>query len=76
MVAADPPAFVSPDRASLAESYRPRRQQGFGTKTKQWEMDTVAMMTQATKADDGPLLLEFSKAGYARRKRPACSSRN
>jgi hypothetical protein len=35
---------------------------GFGTKTSQWEMDTVAMMTKKENTDDGSLLLEFRKA--------------
>ena len=35
---------------------------GFGTKTSQWEMDTVAMMTKKENPDDGSLLLDFRKA--------------
>jgi len=33
---------------------------GFGTKTMQWEMDTVAMLSRD--GDDGPLTFEFTKA--------------
>jgi hypothetical protein len=35
---------------------------GFGTKTKEWEMDTVAMLAKKDSSDDGSLLLEFRKA--------------
>ena len=41
MFAADPATFIAPDRAGLAQPHRPRRQQGFGTKTKEWEFDTA-----------------------------------
>jgi hypothetical protein len=34
---------------------------GFGTKTKEWEMDTVAMLSKQGDGD-GPLTLDFSKA--------------
>jgi hypothetical protein len=33
---------------------------GFGTKTKEWEMDTVAMLSRQD--EDGPLALQFTKA--------------
>jgi AAA domain len=35
---------------------------GFGTKTKEWEMDTVAMLAKKENTDDGSVLLEFRKA--------------
>jgi hypothetical protein len=44
---------------------------GFGTKTSQWEMDTVAMMTKKENPDDGSLLLDFRKARpHAANRRP------
>ena len=38
------------------------KSKGFGSKTREWEMDTVGMLSKKGNTDDGSLLFEFTKA--------------
>jgi hypothetical protein len=68
--AGDPSFVVAAHCPDMASPYRPRSQKSFGTKTREWELDTVMSLTRprdesstnVLEDDRGSILMEFTKA--------------